>query len=312
MSRNLWRRSLLVLAIIAGSIPFYRAAIQGEDAPAATETATEEGSQDPEFVRLSHDENGDPLALETAIVTYVPANGSNQGLEVVLIGAIHIAERSYYEQLNEEFTKYDALLFELVADENVQIEKGSEPSNAHPISAMQNGMKSMLGLEHQLAWIDYNKKNFVHADMSPEEFAESMAKRGEGLWQMFFKMMGQSIAMQSNDPNSSSDLELILALFDPNRSLALKRAMAKQFGSIESGMAAFDGPEGSTIITERNKVALEVLKTEIGSGKKKLAVFYGAGHLADMEKRLLSDFGLKRDKERWLAAWILSDSKKDK
>jgi hypothetical protein len=72
-------------------------------------------------------------------------------------------------------------------------------------------------------------------------------------------------------------------------------------------MQALEGPEGSTIITERNKVALKKLAEQIASGKKKIAIFYGAGHLGDMEKRLLSnEFELKRSGEDWLDAWNLS------
>ena len=56
----------------------------------------------------------------------------------------------------------------------------------------------MLGLEHQLDCIDYTKKNFVHADMSPEEFNKSMTERGESFMQMFLKMMGQSMAQQKS------------------------------------------------------------------------------------------------------------------
>ncbi len=48
-----------------------------------------------------------------------------------------------------------------------------------------------------------------------------------------------------------------------------------------------------------------MLAQEIKSGKKKLAIFYGAGHLADMEKHLEKDFGLKRDGVQWLEAWNL-------
>ncbi len=50
--------------------------------------------------------------------------------------------------------------------------------------------------------------------------------------------------------------------------------------------AVLEGPKGSTLIGERNKRALDVLKKQIASGKKKIAVFYGAGHMVDMEKRL--------------------------
>ena len=65
------------------------------------------------------------------------------------------------------------------------------------------------------------------------------------------------------------------------------------------------GPTGSTIITERNKRAFEVLGEQLKAGKKNVAVFYGAGHLPDMEKRLLGDFAMKRHSERWLTAWAL-------
>ena len=39
----------------------------------------------------------------------------------------------------------------------------------------------------------------------------------------------------------------------------------------------------------------------------KIAIFYGAGHMPDIEKRLIADFGMKHDGERWLEAWNLRD-----
>jgi hypothetical protein len=87
--------------------------------------------------------------------------------------------------------------------------------------------------------------------------------------------------------------------------MRLKQLMADQFENMESQMLVFDGPGGSTIITERNKKAFEVLEKQLQAGKKKIAVFYGAGHLPDMEKRLRDDFGLKREGEQWLTAWSL-------
>jgi hypothetical protein len=38
-------------------------------------------------------------------------------------------------------------------------------------------------------------------------------------------------------------------------------------------------------------------------------VFYGAGHLPDMEKRLAADFGLQRQSEKWLVAWSMEAKK---
>jgi hypothetical protein len=275
-------------------------------ADAAAPKATES------FLRVTRDKKI-PRSMDTAIVTYVPADDTREGLTVDLIGAVHVGEKSYYDDLNREFEQYDALLYELVAPDDDNVPKAGEGTNSgHPIGMLQNGMKGMLELEHQLACVNYDRPNFVHADMSPEEFAETMADRDESLTKLFFRMMGQGIAQQSKQQarnGRSTDADMMAALFSKERAVMLKRVMAEQFGDLESAMAGLDGPDGSTIITERNKVAFDVLKEQIEAGKKKIGVFYGAGHLADMEERLLKDFNLKRGETRWLTAWDLRTKK---
>jgi len=96
-----------------------------------------------------------------------------------------------------------------------------------------------------------------------------------------------------------------MALFDKNRALSLKRVMAEQFEDLEGAMSAFSGPAGSTLISERNKVALAVLAEQIKAGKKRISIFYGAGHMPDMEERLIKDLAVHRDAERWIVAWDL-------
>jgi hypothetical protein len=195
----------------------------------------------------------------------------------------------------------------LVAPEGTKIPKGGGEGSGHPVAVLQQGLKNLLALEFQLERVDYTKKNFVHADMSPDQFSKSMADRGESFIQMLFTMMGQAIAQQAGRTGRASDADLLLALFAPDRSFRLKRAMAVQITDL-GGMLGLDGPQGSTLITERNKVALDVLKKQIAAGKKKIGIFYGAGHLPDMEKRLLADFSLKEQKTRWLDAWNLRAS----
>lgn len=276
------------------------------DAP-ATEQGDEDASSDkPAFIRVTRDDRDEPKAMETAIVSYTKTKvGDEEGEDLVvdLIGAVHIGELSYYDALNKEFQAYDALLYELVAPEGARPRPGESGESA--VSMLQNGMKSMLDLEFQLDRIDYEKHNFVHADMSPEEFAKSMEERGESIWTIVFRMLGQGLAQQSLAKDDTSDADILMALFDPRRALKLKRILAHQFENMEGSMGIFEGPEGSVIITERNKKAFSVLKREIAAGKKRIGVFYGAGHLADMEKRLLADFGLKRGEERWLECWNL-------
>ncbi len=74
---------------------------------------------------------------------------------------------------------------------------------------------------------------------------------------------------------------------------------------MESLLVGFAGPEGSTLITVRNKRALEVLRQQQAAGKRKLGIFYGAGHLSDMHERLVEEFGLTPIGIVWLEAWDL-------
>lgn len=259
------------------------------------------------YIRLAKTEAGEPKALETNIVRYTAPAEKHPGVTVDLIGAIHVGDKAYYDQLNKLFTEYDAVLYELVAPEGTRIPKEGRPTgNGHPVGALQNGLKSMLDLEHQLECVDYTVRNLVHADMSPDEFASKMKERNEGWVQMALRMMGQSAAMQSRESQRGGEARMLLALFARDRQMRLKRIMAEQMADSDGALAALDGPDGgSTIIAERNKKALQVLDREIGGGKKKIAIFYGAGHLPDFDKRLVAERGFERGSERWLTAWAL-------
>ncbi len=264
---------------------------------------------EPKFIRITRDADDKPTALQTSTVRYVAPDAEREGLIVDLIGVVHIGESDYYRQLNEQFKQYDAVLYELVAPEGTRVPKGGAKSS-HPVGQLQTAMKNLLELSFQLDHIDYDQDNFVHADMSPEDFSKSMADRGESFWEIFLRMMAQGMVQQSKQSNRTTDGDLLLALFDRNRALALKRVMAQQFEDLDGAMAALDGPEGSTLITERNKKALEVLKEKIDAGEKRLAIFYGAGHMPDMAERLEREFGLKRQEEHWLTAWDLRSKAK--
>ena len=252
------------------------------------------------FLRLKLD-NKKPQALQTAVITYRDPDG----VEVDLVGAVHIGERSYYAQLNRLFESYEVVLYELVAPQGTRIPKGGGRGRPSAIGGMQRGMQSLLGLEYQLDRVDYTKKNFVHADMSPTEFAESMENRGESFAKMFFRMMGQGAALQGRPQAQVDSIDMWTAILRQDKQ-SFKTALARQFQDIDGVMSALNGDQGSTIITERNRKALEVLRRQIDAGKKRIAVFYGAGHFPDMDMRLKDDFRMRPVKTRWITAWDLS------
>src|SRR5262245_35840287 len=94
-------------------------------APDASKSKEVKKQSPASFVRVRRDAQKQPVALETAIVRYVPASGES-GLVVELVGAVHVGDRSYYDQLNKEMEQYDVLLYELVAPPGTRIPKGGK------------------------------------------------------------------------------------------------------------------------------------------------------------------------------------------
>lgn len=261
----------------------------------------------PIFLRIDKDDRGEPKALQCAIAKYRVASGAHQGAVIELVAAVHIGEKSYYTELNKRFEGYDALLYELVARPEDRPVRNEKRSGTNPVSSIQTGMKDRLKLAFQLDEIDYQAPNFVHADMSPEEFGEDMERRNDGFLSMFARVMGSGFAAQGSKKSNDAQAEMMSALFSGD-TVKLRRAMANQFESMDAQMAGIADKDGkSTLLTERNGKAFEVLRKELNQGKRKIGVFYGAGHLSDMHKRLLQDFQAVPFEVEWVDAWNLSD-----
>ncbi len=257
-----------------------------------------------EFLRIKK-QNNIPVALQLANARYIPQDGIPSDMHVDLISAVHIADKSYYENLNKLFKTYDVVLYELVAPEGTRVGDPQASDGKSFLSMMQQGMKNALGLTFQLEEVDYSPENFVHADISPEDFKNSMDEKGESFFSMFLRMWLVGLQQQATNPNAVSDMDLIVALFSPNREKDLKVIAAQQFLEMEPVMQAIEGDKGSTIVTARNLKALKVLRKEIEKGNKTFAIFYGAAHMPEMEKVLIKEFKLKAKQVNWVDAWDL-------
>ncbi|MBL8814170.1 MAG: hypothetical protein JNM43_28635 [Planctomycetaceae bacterium] len=283
-----------------------------------------------EYIRIRKNDKNLAVALETSIITFEGSN-TYPNAKVDLIGAIHLGEPEYYQQLNELFEKYDVLLFEAVMPEDAVKQDlrpgGGEGARRKPltdeeewtdakvgftaISVLQVGMKDALGMEFQLTGVDYTKDNFVHADMTAEEFEASMKERGESFSGMMLNEMGKSMAAQQKQNPLAMNLDMMMSALSSDPGYRMRRIFAVQLakGGEGDAFASFDG--ASTIITERNKKCLSVMERELKNGHKNIGIFYGAGHFADMEKRMVNEHGFKRKGEEWIVAWHLRDPKED-
>ncbi len=263
-------------------------------------SAAETKKEDLRFVRIRHDAQKRPEALQTAIVRFGPPAGKT-GPTVDLIAAVHVAEADYYESLNGLFKNYDAVLFEMITDAKRYRGPAKEKDRSNPVSAMQGGLKDLLELEFQLDAIDYTPDHFVHADMTPEEFKQSMRTRNESFLDLFLRMIGYGMSGASK----GQDARLWAAFLAKDRAYALRQVFAEQFADLRQLTRVIEGEKGSTILAQRNQKALDVLRREIDTGKARIALFYGAAHLTDMAKQLETSFGLELKSVRWIRAWKL-------
>ena len=63
--------------------------------------------------------------------------------------------------------------------------------------------------------------------------------------------------------------------------------------------------EKSVIIGERNKAAIDELDAALREGCKRIAIFYGGGHMPDLDTRLRQQFGLVATDVQWQTAWSI-------
>ena len=229
--------------------------------------------------------------LQTASVRFTREDGAT----VDLVGAVHIADKAYFEDLNRRFKTYDAVLYELVGGPMPKTEadkasraKARDSSNLSWLAQLHKTMQRSLALSSQLEEVDYSGTNFVHADVTLEQFDKLKVQKQESFLGLMLKAYAVQAQMEeegkmAKQPNLAQLMAILLRGDSANN---LKRVIGEQFDLVEDLITGIEGGDGTVIIGERNKVALEVLKQQVAAGKKKLAIFYGAAHLPDMEKRL--------------------------
>jgi hypothetical protein len=293
--RRLLPVALVLLVPLLANVPVFAAE---EKARVAAGGAAQEPQK---FLRFVEEKDGG--RLETASATYK----NDKGQTVHLIAAVHIADTGYFASLNKVFEGYDALLYEMVKPKDMGApgaDKGERANGIGLVHIIQKGLKMFLDLDYQLDGIDYTKKNFVHADLTAEEFNRMQDERGESIFGLMLQQMMKEL-MKGDQAGQAQDLDpmaLLGALSSEDSARQLKLLLARQFEHMDEMVAGLEGPNGSVLVTERNKAAIKVLKEQLALGKKNLGIFYGAAHMKDMEKRLM-DEGFKRTGVEWRVAW---------
>lgn len=245
--------------------------------------------------------------LQTSIAIYE----NESGVTLNLVSAIHMADESYYDALNDYFLSQDVVLYELVADPDQRPAFGDTSGGVgagSPVSMMQRGMARFLKVSFQLEQIDYTQANFRHADVSPAQLSEIMQSKNENSFSMFLSLaLAQSLSQTESRPQSGLEsLAMLRAMMTQQRNSAAKYLLAKELSNTELSALSAELEAQLTILGDRNLAALRVLKASLKDPLlNHLSIFYGAAHMPGIERAIVSDFGFKKVGERWLDAWII-------
>ncbi len=403
MRLSILKRSLTgALVALAAAIPSLTAstalAQETRNPAAAGEPQLVRGG---EFLRVVDSPEEGQLRLEVAVRELHPTGGA--GPAVLLVGAVHIGDKSYYEAVQEAMAQSDIVLFEGVkpggaADDGadrddaararittqrqrmlaVFIRRQAAADKAYPesLGAVIDGLEGQvariataatsdgwgrpmtyvlkdagsprfdlislgadgseggegvnadlrfsdqkpltkdeleagneglqlklaraLGLEYQLAGIDYNLPNWRNSDLSIDEVRERLDAAGASGDMLFNLLSGSSM--------SGKIAAFLVGLIEasPQMSMMVKVALVETLGSADA--FTMPGNKGEAfmkvIIEDRNDAVIADLKQIIKEepATKEVAIFYGAGHLPHMEKVLTQDMGYALTDLEWIPA----------
>ena len=151
---------------------------------------------------------------------------------------------------------------------------------------LQRELARMLGLEFQLDRIDYAQPGWVVSDMTFSQLEQAFERRGvtDGMVQGSLRGGGLS-------GDAIGTVMTILKFMDAasggSASEAVKLLMVQLLGSKTATDGAMLGEEGKVILDDRNEVVWADLQRRLSAAPpQRIAVFYGAAHMADFARRL--------------------------
>lgn len=154
-----------------------------------------------------------------------------------------------------------------------------------------------LGLQFQLAALDYDRPHWRNSDITVERLEERFEEAGVDGSMLLGMLDGSSFG--------SKLMGLLLGFIEgsPQLSTQVKIMVAEMLSHGDALGAGQLGALMDVLIKDRNKIVMADLARELEAkpARTSIAVFYGAGHLPDMDERLRA-MGFAPADTRWLKA----------
>jgi hypothetical protein len=273
--------------------------------------------------------NPDPqtVQLQIAMRKFVPFRRG--GPTIWLASVMHVGEQDYYRALQQFLETQTVVLYE-------GINPDAHPHHVHeaaarggpaPIRAaapsggdggysMQSTLAHSLGLVFQLEAIDYDRANFLNSDLSISQIQRIMAG-------------SRPLAAPGQQGGNNSSFDTLLQIMDgssflgslfkiglqiiatsPKMQAVAKLTMIEAIGRLKGDMSDVQGlpPDWKqlikVLIQARNKNLMADLEMELKKVPRSgsISVFYGAGHMDDLEKHVTGDLHYRPIEDNWLTA----------
>ncbi len=214
--------------------------------------------------------------IETVVRTY-----AKDDVSVIFAGNVHIARREYFLSLQEILNNCEKILYERIKkceptkELKVYIDLFDFWDKHEPRAAWP----SDLWFVHHV--MDYSADNWVHWDVSWKEMWEEFRRRFP----------------------TQEDIERA-------KNIVLDRYERKGLGRLlnkrEYAEYLIEWPYdeiGRALLEYRDRHIIEGIRKFLGTGVKRLGLFYGASHGKAIEDHLVQKEGFKIKEEVWLIAW---------
>jgi len=288
-------------------------------------TATEPFASPAPYARIAVAESN-LIQLQIAVRQFVPARG--RGPTIWLTGVSHVGDSNYYAALQKHLDAQNLVLFEGISRASSRavdglVERSAEAggeteatagSPASDRSSLQFALATSLGLVFQLAAIDYHRSNFRNSDLKIPELRQLLAgykvppgqaapgERFEGVLQM---MEGSSFL------DSLLQIGLRLLGASPKLQALGRLALIDIIGDIQGDLSKLAGlpPDMKqmleVLLQRRNQKVMADLQAEVKRIDRhgSIAVFYGTGHMPDLELRLRRELNYRPAAQLWLTAF---------
>ncbi|XP_054785897.1 uncharacterized protein LOC129292353 [Prosopis cineraria] len=268
-----------------------------------------------------------------------------QMVQVDLVSTIHMADKEYYQALQKELESYDCVLYEMVAPKkSIESGENTNPEARKRASRktsfirfkineyIQSCISGILKLDHQMAFLNYQAANWYHADLDEETFTLRQRERGENMFSLSKDATYRYLKAMMLKPKhvglvlplplvGRETCELVRstggiigqALAKPeiealkiDFASAIKAFIARKLTNKFLAKVISQLDEKSVVVGVRNQISLCYLKKAINDGHKRIAILYGAGHMADLGKRLRWQLGFEPvGHPRWITAWSI-------